>query len=119
MAKDKQYSPATLTREEPVKKTTVVTAPTTPVASAWPVSTRPLTAEPTRRADPAAALPFGRRNYTLMVIGIAVILLGFFIMSLDKEEFGFGFLGLTLGPLVVMSGFVLEFFAILVRPTRA
>ena len=119
MAKDKQYSPATLTREEPVKKTTVVTAPTTPVASARPVSTRPLTAEPTRRADPAAALPFGRRNYTLMVIGIAVILLGFFIMSLDKEEFGFGFLGLTLGPLVVMSGFVLEFFAILVRPTRA
>jgi hypothetical protein len=46
-------------------------------------------------------------------------LLGFFIMSLDKEEFGFGFMGLTLGPIVVMSGFVLEFFAILARPSRA
>lgn len=118
MAKDKQYGgSATLTREEPAKTTTVVAASAAPVAK--PAPTRPLSAEPTRRADPAAALPFGRRNYTLMLIGIGVILLGFFIMSLDKEEFGFGFLGLTLGPLVVMSGFVLEFFAILARPTRA
>ena len=51
-----------------------------------------------------------------MLAGIGIILAGFFIMSLDKEEFGFGFLGLTLGPIVVMSGFVLEFFAILTRP---
>lgn len=114
MAKDKQQGSATLTREEPAKKTTVVAAPVVK-----PVPTRPLTTEPaTRRADPAAALPFGRRNYTLMLAGIGVILLGFFIMSLDKEEFGFGFLGLTLGPIVVMSGFVLEFFAILARPAR-
>lgn len=110
MAKDKQYGSATLTREEPAKKVTVVAPPV-----AKPVATRPLTTEPTRRVDPAAALPFGRRNYTLMLVGIGVILLGFFIMSLDKEEFGFGFLGLTLGPIVVMSGFVLEFFAILAR----
>ena len=75
--------------------------------------TRPVTAAP---VSPAAALPFGRRNYTIMLAGIGVILLGFFIMSLDKEEFGFGFLGLTLGPIVVMSGFMLEFFAILSRP---
>lgn len=115
MAKDKQYDSATLIREEPAKKTTTVVA--SPVAKPAPI--RPLIVEPTRRADPAAALPFGRRNYTLMLAGIGVILLGFFIMSLDKEEFGFGFLGLTLGPLVVMSGFVLEFFAILARPARA
>ncbi|MFN8356489.1 MAG: DUF3098 domain-containing protein [Spirosomataceae bacterium] len=63
-------------------------------------------------------LPFGKENYTLMLIGVAVILGGFFIMSLDKEEFGFGFLGITLGPIVVMSGFVLEFFAILRKPSK-
>lgn len=114
MAKDKQYGSATLTREETAKKTTVVVAPVDK-----PAPTRPLTIEPTRRVDQAAALPFGQRNYTLMLIGIGVILLGFFIMSLDKEEFGFGFMGLTLGPIVVMSGFVLEFFAILARPSRA
>lgn len=62
------------------------------------------------------ALPFGKQNYRLMLAGIAAILLGFFIMSLDKEEFGFGFLGLTLGPFIVISGFALEFFAILHKP---
>ncbi len=61
-------------------------------------------------------LPFGRANYKLMIIGIGVILLGFILMSLDSTEFGFGFLGLTLGPLVVFSGFVIGFFAILKTP---
>ncbi len=60
-----------------------------------------------------AALPFGKQNYTLMLVGIGLILTGFFTMTLDKEAFGFGFLGLTLGPILVMSGFVVEFFAIL------
>ena len=48
-----------------------------------------------------------------MLAGIFLVLAGFFTMTLDKEEFGFGFLGLTLGPIMVMSGFVVEFFAIL------
>lgn len=59
------------------------------------------------------ALPFSKNNYTLMIIGIVLILGGFIIMSMDSAEFGFGVLGLTVGPLVVMSGFVVEFFAIL------
>ncbi len=105
---NKQYGSATLTREEPVKKTPVPVAPVT----------RPAATVRTPVVETPAALPFGRQNYTLMLIGIGVILAGFFIMSLDKEEFGFGFLGLTLGPIVVMSGFVLEFFAILTRPKR-
>ncbi|MEA5457487.1 DUF3098 domain-containing protein [Arcicella sp. LKC2W] len=58
-------------------------------------------------------LPFGKTNYSLMLAGIAIILIGFFVMSLDKTEFGFGFLGLTLGPIIVLAGFGLEFFAIL------
>jgi Protein of unknown function (DUF3098) len=61
------------------------------------------------------ALPFGKTNYTLMLAGIAIILVGFFVMSFDKTEFGFGFLGLTLGPIIVLAGFGLEFFAILKR----
>lgn len=107
MAKDKSYGSATLVREEPAKKATVAT-----LVAPKPTPIRSSLVEPVR----SAALPFGRQNYTLMLIGIGVILAGFFIMSLDKEEFGFGFLGLTLGPIVVMGGFVLEFFAILARP---
>ena len=102
-----------MSRNEPTKK--VNTTPTVAAPKTTPAPARTYAAEPTRTAA-APALPFGRQNYVFMLIGIGVILAGFFIMSLDKEEFGFGFLGLTLGPVVVMSGFVLEFFAILARP---
>ncbi|MBC7890689.1 MAG: DUF3098 domain-containing protein [Sphingobacteriaceae bacterium] len=61
-------------------------------------------------------MPFGRINYLLMIAGVGVIFLGFIIMSFDKTEFGFGFLGLTLGPIVTMAGFLLEFVAILRKP---
>jgi Protein of unknown function (DUF3098) len=59
------------------------------------------------------ALPFGKGNYTIMLIGLAVIMAGFFIMTMDKEDFGFGFLGLTLGPIIAFIGFIIEFYAIL------
>jgi len=57
-------------------------------------------------------LAFNRSNYLWMLVGIVVLILGFFIMTLDKEDYGFGFLGLTLGPIVVMIGYIIEFFAI-------
>ena len=60
-------------------------------------------------------MTFNKKNFILMIIGLAVILLGFFIMTLDKEVYGFGFLGLTLGPILVMAGFIIEFFAILAK----
>ena len=63
-------------------------------------------------------MAFGKKNYILMIIGLAIILLGFFIMSLDKNEYGFGFLGLTLGPIFVMAGFIIEFFAILSKDKK-
>lgn len=65
------------------------------------------------------ALPFSKSNYTFMIIGIVLILGGFVIMSMDSAEFGFGALGLTVGPLVVMSGFIIEFFAILRKPSSS
>ena len=58
-------------------------------------------------------LAFGKRNYTLMLAGIATLILGFVVMSLDTEPHGFGFMGLTLGPIIVMLGFIIEFYAIL------
>ena len=57
-------------------------------------------------------MPFNSKNYKLMIIGIVIIVTGFVIMSVDGEEYGYGFLGLTLGPLVVLFGFVFQFFAI-------
>ena len=57
-------------------------------------------------------LPFNKNNYILMIVGIFTIALGFIIMTLDKEDYGFGFLGITLGPIIVLVGFIIEFFAI-------
>jgi len=57
-------------------------------------------------------LPFKRHNYILMIVGIFTIAIGFIIMSIDQEDYGFGFLGLTLGPMIVLIGFIIEFFAI-------
>lgn len=51
-----------------------------------------------------------------MIIGLVVITFGFIFMSLDGEQHGFGFLGLTLAPVVVVAGFVIEAFAILHTP---
>ncbi|MEQ8715324.1 MAG: DUF3098 domain-containing protein [Cyclobacteriaceae bacterium] len=63
-------------------------------------------------------LAFGKTNYMIMLAGIATLFVGFIIMTLDTEPYGFGFLGLTLGPIVVMAGFVIEFFAIFHKPKR-
>lgn len=61
-------------------------------------------------------LAFGRKNYQWMIIGLVALVIGFVIMSIDTEPYGFGFFGLTLGPIVVMGGFIIEIFAILHRP---
>ena len=61
-------------------------------------------------------LPFGKKNYTWMIIGIVTLIVGFVIMSLDQQPHGFGVLGLTVGPLIVMAGFIIEIYAILIKP---
>ncbi len=61
-------------------------------------------------------LAFGRQNYVLMLVGIALLMVGFFVMSADDQTFGFGTLGLTIGPMIVLAGFIVEFFAILRKP---
>jgi hypothetical protein len=63
-------------------------------------------------------LAFTKVNYIIMLIGIALLSLGFFIMTLDNEPYGFGFLGITLGPVIVVIGFIVEFFAILYKAKK-
>ena len=60
-------------------------------------------------------LPFGKKNYQWMIIGLVILVLGFVIMSIDNEPYGLGFLGITLGPIIVMGGFIIEIYAILYR----
>lgn len=48
-----------------------------------------------------------------MTIGLLIIATGFTIMTLDSEPYGFGFMGITLSPIVVVAGFLVEIYAIL------
>ena len=52
----------------------------------------------------------------IMLLGIAILIIGFVIMASDSEPFGFGTMGITLGPIVVMLGFVTQFVAIFYNP---
>ena len=63
-------------------------------------------------------LPFGKKNYQWMIAGILALVTDFTLMSLDGQPYGFGFLGLTLGPIIVLAGFIIEIFAILHRPAK-
>ena len=52
------------------------------------------------------------KRITILIIGIAIMVIGFFVMTLDKEPFGFGFLGITLGPILVLIGVITPIFAL-------
>jgi len=66
---------------------------------------------------------FGKINYMLMIIGLAVIVIGFLLMagggSDDPNRFDpgiFSFRRITMAPVIVLIGFVVEGVAIMYRP---
>ena len=66
---------------------------------------------------------FGRENYRLMLIGLAFIVIGFLCMigggSDDPTKFNseiFSFRRITLAPILILIGYVIEIFAIMKRP---
>ena len=65
---------------------------------------------------------FKKKNYILLISGLVLILLGIFLMiggeSEDPTKFSdeiFNFQRLTLSPILIVCGFVLEIFAIMLR----
>ncbi|MDR2937047.1 MAG: DUF3098 domain-containing protein [Rikenellaceae bacterium] len=70
-------------------------------------------------------MPLTTCNYKLLLIGFAVIVLGFVLMvgggSDNPEEFNtamFSFRRITLAPILVLAGFAFEIYAIMKRPNR-
>jgi hypothetical protein len=68
--------------------------------------------------------PFTRENYRLLVIGTAIIILGFILMigggSDDPEVFNpaiFSFRRITLAPMLSLFGFIFIIYAIMKKPT--
>lgn len=68
--------------------------------------------------------PFTKENYILMLIGIAILILGYALMvggkSPNPNEFlpdqVYSWRRITLAPIVVIIGFIVEVFAIMKRP---
>ncbi|HPD94467.1 MAG: DUF3098 domain-containing protein [Bacteroidales bacterium] len=65
----------------------------------------------------------GKENYKLLLIGFAIIVLGFILMSgggsdnpnvFSKDIFSFR--RITLAPIVVLFGFIFEIYAIMKKP---
>jgi hypothetical protein len=67
---------------------------------------------------PDNKFPFSKTNYRLMLIGLAIIVIGFTIIGLDPKPHGFGFMGLTLGPIITLLGFGFQFYAIFHQPEK-
>ena len=68
---------------------------------------------------------FGKKNYILMAIGLALIVLGYLLMSGgasdDVNTFNyemFSTLRIRIAPMVVIAGFAVEAWAILARPNK-
>ncbi len=79
------------------------------------------TNQPAAKKDslPKSDFSFGRINYILMLSGIGLIILGFILMAGGKSDdpnvFNsdvFSFRRITLAPIVVLSGFALNIYAI-------
>ncbi|GIM54180.1 DUF3098 domain-containing protein [Capnocytophaga cynodegmi] len=73
-----------------------------------------------------STLIFGRKNYIFMLIGLAIIALGFILMSGgesdDPNVFDasiFSFRRIHLAPTLVLLGFAVEVYAILLNPNKS
>ncbi len=71
----------------------------------------------------ATEFAIGKENYKLIAIGFGIIMLGFILMvggeSTDPNVFNydmFSFRRITLAPIIVMTGFIFEIWAIMRKP---
>jgi hypothetical protein len=78
-------------------------------------------AEPVNQADFA----FEKQNYLLLILGVVLIIVGFLLMlgggSDDPAVFNydmFNFQRMTLAPILIIGGFVVEIFAIMWKPKQ-
>ena len=76
-----------------------------------------------KSAELTTDLAFEKENYRLLLIGLAFIVVGFVLMigggSDDPNVFNeaiFNFQRMTLAPLLILAGYVIEIFAIMKKP---
>ena len=81
--------------------------------------------ETVEKIEDQKVMPFGKQNYIILLIGIALLALGFVLMlgggSNDPDVFNeqmFNFRRITLSTILILAGFVVEIFAIFWRDKK-
>jgi hypothetical protein len=62
--------------------------------------------------DNSRKFPLNSKSIYVLITGIIIMIIGFFIMTLDKEPFGFGLLGITIGPIIVLIGVFIPIYSL-------
>lgn len=77
-------------------------------------------AQASSRSKSKETLPFTRKNYLLVLLGVGIIALGFFLMTLepfiDATKFS---ISLYIAPIIVVGGFIEVIFAIMYQEKTA
>ena len=100
--------------------------PAQPTATQTPVANRTAPARPSKTSLVGSqndTLVFGRENYKWMLIGIAIMVVGFILMSggampspdVWDESLIYSPIRIKLAPLLILSGLVVEIYAIFKR----
>lgn len=83
----------------------------------------PKTVTPKKTEESKVEMPFDKKNYIFLLIGVGLIALGFLLMvggkSTDPNVFNeeiFSFRRITLAPILILAGFVVEIYAIMHKP---
>ena len=89
------------------------------------IKAKPVSKKSATTSNPASFV-FSRENYMLMFAGLALIILGFILMTgssnTDPEVFNediYSFRRITLAPILIIIGFIVEIVAIMRRPRKA
>ena len=118
-SKGKKKAP---TRKAPPKKkntSNVKVVGKNPSSSTPPPAKKPPIAAASPVSKEADVLPFGRMNYLLLGLGVFIIALGFFLMSLDDFVDATQFsISLYIAPVVVVAGFIEIIYAIMYQPKQ-
>ena len=85
-----------------------------------PIMAKEITKKETvEKIEDQKVMPFGKQNYIIVLIGIALLALGFILMlgggSNDPDVFNeqmFNFRRITLSTILILAGFVVEIVAI-------
>lgn len=68
------------------------------------------------RGKSRGVMVFERRNYMLLLLGVALVVVGYVIMRMENEVDGF--ISLYVAPLLILGGYLEIIYAILWRPKK-